>query len=291
MTDRSSVVDSYTPGHGNRGYQVESYFLDLTYRVSSDRLSGTATIEIRPDETLSRVILDLAGLTVSKVLIDGAPAKKFTLKSGKLSIVPATSLQPDRLCALQISYKGNPKPQRSPWGPLGWEELTDGALVASQPTGASSWFPCNDHPSSKASYRFQITTDSPYTVLANGALISRHVGGSLTTWLYEQREPMASYLATIHISQAPRVTLGERPISQTAVVPTTMRPKFDRDFARQSEMITLFERRFGPYPFASGYHVVITADPLEIPLESRGFSTLWRQPRHRPLHLRTTDRP
>lgn len=155
------ALDPYTPEHGNRGYQVESYFLDLTYRVSSNRLAGTATIEIRPDEPLRRVLLDLAGLTVTKVLINGTPAKKFTLKSGKLSIAPATSLQPDRLSALQISYKGNPKPQRSPWGSLGWEELTDGALVASQPTGASSWFPCNDHPSSKASYRFQITTDSP----------------------------------------------------------------------------------------------------------------------------------
>ena len=29
---------------------------------------------------------------------------------------------------------------------VGWEELTDGALVASQPIGAPSWFPCNDQP-------------------------------------------------------------------------------------------------------------------------------------------------
>ena len=32
------------------------------------------------------------------------------------------------------------------WGEVGWEELTDGVIVAGQPDGAPSWFPCNDRP-------------------------------------------------------------------------------------------------------------------------------------------------
>ena len=37
-------------------------------------------------------------------------------------------------------------------------------------------------------------------------------------------------------------------------------------------MMSLFCERFGPYPFAAGYTVVVTDDPLEIPLEAQGLS-------------------
>ncbi len=59
---------------------------------------------------------------------------------------------------VEVRYIGSPSPVRSHWGELGWEELDDGALVASQPIGAPSWFPCNDRPADKASYRIAVTT-------------------------------------------------------------------------------------------------------------------------------------
>ncbi|MDT5030891.1 MAG: hypothetical protein QOC94_1062, partial [Actinoplanes sp.] len=40
--DRSA--DSYLPGHGNGGYRVLHYDLDLDYRVVPNRLAGRATV-------------------------------------------------------------------------------------------------------------------------------------------------------------------------------------------------------------------------------------------------------
>ena len=74
---------------------------------------------------------------------------------------------------IAVRYGGTPRPIRSYWGEVGFEELTEGALVAGQPNGAASWFPCDDHPSAKASYRIQISTDNPYRAIANGELMSR----------------------------------------------------------------------------------------------------------------------
>jgi aminopeptidase N len=37
-------------------------------------------------------------------------------------------------------------------------------------------------------------------------------------------------------------------------------------------MMNLFIELFGPYPLANGYTVVVTDDPLEIPLEAQGIS-------------------
>ena len=272
-----SAGDVYTPQHGNGGYEVESYYLDLKYRVPSNNLRGLAVIAIRTVQPLEKLSLDLTGLSVTRVLAGGRPVKRFTARRGKLTVTFASRLEAGQSVALEISYGGNPRPTRSAWGLLGWEELEDGVLVASQPTGASTWFPCNDHPSSKAPYRFQVTTDSPYTVVANGKLISHRVAGSMATWVYQQDEPMASYLATLYIAQAPRIPLeaGSSGVRQSAVVPRNLRSAFDHDFARQHEMVALFERLFGPYPF-SDYKVLVTNDELEIPLESQGMSTFGR---------------
>ena len=34
--------------------------------------------------------------------------------------------------------------------PFGWVATQEGAMVANEPDGASTWFPANDHPSDKA---------------------------------------------------------------------------------------------------------------------------------------------
>ena len=96
-----------------------------------------------------------------------------------------------------VRYGGSPKPLRSLWGDVGFEELTDGVLVVGQPNGAASWFPCNDHPSAKASFHIRISTESRSRVVANGTLVSRRVRASQTVWTYEQPEPTSSYLVTI----------------------------------------------------------------------------------------------
>ena len=57
-----------------------------------------------------------------------------------------------------------------PDGPTGWEELTDGVLVAAQPHGAPTWFPCNDRMADKATYRVTVRTDPGYRVVSNGTL-------------------------------------------------------------------------------------------------------------------------
>lgn len=172
-----------------------------------------------------------------------------------------------------MQYAGAPKPVRGPWGEVGWEELTEGSLVASQPNGAASWFPCDDHPSSKASYRISIATDTPYYTLANGDLVGKQTKAGQTTWIYEQTEPMASYLATVQIGRYQKHQLTDRhaPVPMHAVLPTRLRAAFDHDFARQPQMMSVFSDLFGPYPFQS-YSVVVTEDELEIPIEAQGIS-------------------
>ena len=267
------VLDDYLPKNGNSGYRVSRYELDLEYKVAINRLSGSATITAVTLTELQQLTLDLSSaLAVSKVSVNGKRAAHFSCRGGKLRIRLASKLATGAALSIVVRYGGSPKPLRSLWGDVGFEELSDGVLVAGQPNGAASWFPCNDHPSAKAAFRIQVSTESRYRVVANGKLVSRRVRASQTVWTYEQPEPTSTYLVTLQIGVYEMARLARTPVLIQAALPERLRRDFDHDFARQPEMMELFVELFGPYPLANGYTIVVTDDPLEIPLEAQGIS-------------------
>ncbi len=204
--------------------------------------------------------------------MNGKRPAHFGCYGGKLHVGLASALPAGAELSVVVRYGGSPRPVRSLWGDVGFEELSDGVLVAGQPNGAASWFPCDDHPSAKASYRIRVSTESPYTVIANGALVSRQARAAQTVWTYEQPEPTSTYLATLQIGMYEMAQLTEAPVPMRAALPERLRRNFDHDFGRQPEMMKLFIELFGPYPLSSGYTVVVTDDDLEIPLEAQGIS-------------------
>ena len=274
--DRKSVapvIDPYLPNNGNFGFRVSRYELSLEYKVESNRLSGIANITAVTLASLNWFTLDLSDdLSVTKVEVNGRRPAKFRTVNGKLHITLADQLPAGAAMKVTVRYGGNPRPIKSNWGTVGFEELTEGALVAGQPNGAASWFPCDDHPSSKASYRIAISTDSPYRVVANGELVSRKTRAAQTAWVYELAEPTSTYLITLQIGRYESVRLAKSPVPMSAALPQRLIRNFEYDFGRQPQMMQLFTRLFGPYPLSTGYTVVVTDDELEIPLEAQGIS-------------------
>lgn len=267
------VIDPYLPGTGNFGYRVSRYDLELEYKVAINRLSGAATITAVTLAELKTFSLDLSGaLSVSKVIVNGRRPAHYRASVDKLHITLPERLPAGAAMTIAVRYGGTPRPIRSLWGEVGFEELTDGVLVAGQPNGASSWFPCDDHPSAKASFRVQIATESPYFALANGKLLARRARAGMTTWVYEQAEPTSTYLITLQIGMYERHRMAKNGVEIFAVLPRRLRDDFDHDFGRQPQMMKLFTKLFGPYPLTTGYTVVVTDDDLEIPLEAQGIS-------------------
>jgi len=267
------VIDPYLPGTGNFGFRVSRYELDLEYKVAINRLTGSATITATTLAELGSFTLDLSpALSVAKVAVNGKRPNNFRTSNGKLHISLADRLPAGAAMTIVVRYGGTPRPIRSLWGEVGFEELTEGVLVAGQPNGAASWFPCDDHPAAKASFGIQISTESPYFVLANGELLNRRVRAGMTTWTYEQAEPTSTYLVTLQIGVYERHRIAKNGVDIHAVAPERLRRTVEHDFGRQGQMMKLFTKLFGPYPLDSGYTVVVTDDDLEIPLEAQGIS-------------------
>lgn len=177
--------------------------------------------------------------------------------------------------SVEVAYSGSPSPRRSRWGTVGWEELADGSLVAGQPIGAPTWFPCNDRPDDRAKYRITIATDAGYLGVATGVPgpVQRRGGREVRT--YSTDVPTATYLAAVHVgryaSLRSEATYGPRDAEMLLVCPPSLRSKARRFFAPVDDMMRAFERWFGPYP-QEIYTIVLTEDDLEIPLEAQGMA-------------------
>ncbi|WP_159614837.1 M1 family metallopeptidase [Glutamicibacter sp. JC586] len=267
------ILDDYTKHYGSGTYTVEHYDVNLVVKLASNHLDGRATLLIRALEDLNEIELNLNGLKVSKATCQG---RKVSVgkKHHRVVVSTPSQVKAGEHIELQLRYAGNPSVDNSLWGEVGWEELTDGVLVSGQPVGASTWFPCNDHPSHKSSYRFEISTDAGYRVVANGNLISHRRAATRETWVHEQREPMATYLATLQIGRYREISFDRGGHLVAYAVPGTDLPVRGA-FAKQGDMAEIFEKKFGPYPFEH-YKIVVVDDELEIPLEAQGMSIFGR---------------
>lgn len=261
-------ADPYVPGHGDTGFDAVHYDLTLVYDVDGNRLTGTARVDCVAREAVDELGFDLFHLTVSKVTLDGH-STKHRVRRGKVVVRPDHGISAGQAFSVSVRYSGHPRPVKTRrLGTAGWEELTDGSIVAGQPHGAPSWFPCNDRPSNKATYRVSVTAPADYHVVANGVLARKRRRSGSVTWVYEQQEPMATYLATVHVGRY-EVRSYDGPVPACAVLPRRLLRRYSVAFGRQPEMIETFSDLFGTYPFPS-YTVVVTDDDLEMPLEGRG---------------------
>ncbi len=117
---------------------------------------------------LDSLRLDLVGLKAARVRVDGEKRTSFRQSNRRLTVTPPAPIAAGQEFRVSVRYSGSPGPRTSRWGQVGWEHLEDGILVASQPVGAPTWYPCNDRPSDKARYRIELTLEEGYTVAATG---------------------------------------------------------------------------------------------------------------------------
>ncbi|HEY8473920.1 MAG TPA: M1 family metallopeptidase [Natronosporangium sp.] len=256
----TGLGDPYFPELGNVGYQVDHYHLRVDYDPASKQLTGQATIRASAIDHLPWFSLDLAGLTVAGVTVDGQPAT-IEQRDEKLVVRPVERVDSGSEFVVVVDYGGVPEPLRSAaLGDNGFQHSDEGAFVIGQPQSASTWFPVNDHPIDKATYTIEVTAPADLVALSNGVPTGQHTADGKTTWRWEERTPMASYLATLVIGDY-RVdaTIHQGKPLVTAVhadLPTAV----DAQLARTGEIADTLADWFGPYPLEA-YGGIALADP------------------------------
>jgi aminopeptidase N len=262
------IGDPYYPEDGNRGYDVDAYSLDLDYYPEARSIRTTASIRATADKGLRRFSLDLLGLTVTRVRVDGQPAGFDRRRAHELVIRPSRAIRPGRLFTVDVDYHGTPADaDLGDAVDSGWFDAdTPGAgFIAGEPHSCTLWYPCNDHPTDKATFELRATVPRPFAVVSNGVQLptepsQRANGDAVRTFHWRLDEPTATYLTTIYVDriQFDRSTLpGGIPVV-SAYGPDAGRAR-QRE-AKLPEILRVLSARWGPYPAPAAGGIFVDGD-------------------------------
>jgi aminopeptidase N len=302
--------DAYFPFAGNGGFDIRHYDLDLTYSPPDaapaplvGHLDGVATIDLVATQDLDRFNLDLRGMDVEAITVNGKRAAEIAPPSDgeeiegaaywqvqdnaervwELTIQPRPRLKKGERATVAIRYSGDTTRPTDIEGVLyGWVTTRDGAMVVGEPEGNMTWYPVSDHPTDKATYTFEITVPEGKVAVANG-LQTREptTENGWTTWYWDAPDTQASYLATGSVGDfelrssetddgLPIVDAVDRDITGN------QRTTTEASLALQPEMIAFFEETFGSYPFNS-YGSIVDDDTVGYALETQTRPVYSRQ--------------
>ena len=300
--------DSYFPLAGNGGYDVTHYDLEIDYEPPvatvpethtaqlRGQLQGVATIDLVATQDLDRFNLDLRGMSVSAMTINGKAAtgvqppaagveidgaaywqvQDDDTRRWELTVQPRPKLKAGESARLVVSYGGETaRPTDIEEALYGWVTTRDGAMVVGEPEGSMTWYPVSDHPRDKATYSFEITVPEGKTAVANGLPARDPVtANGKTTWFWNAPDLQASYLTTASVGD-----FVQRPVTTSASgvpildfvdskVTANNVAVTNASLALQPRMIDFFESRFGPYPFNS-FGSIVDNDTVGYALETQ----------------------
>lgn len=263
--------DPYFPKMGNGGYDATHYDLDLKVNPKTRMLNASTTMAAKATQDLNSFNLDFQGFDISRITVNGKEAQ-FQRKDGELTVSPQDGIAQGQDFKVQVDYAGKPESYNSPYAPIpiGWNSIADGSYVLSEPDGASHWFPVNDHPRDKASYSFKVTVPNEYQAVCNGVLQEKQQHGDSTSYVWEAKEQMASYLATVNVGKfVEQSAVSPQGVPITNFFPASIAKKAESDFGRVPEMMDFFTKRYGDYPFSSYGNLVVDASVGGAALETQ----------------------
>lgn len=256
-----TLGDPLISGLGNTGIDVQHYDLDLAFDLDAGTLSGTATLTIRAlYHQLSTFSLDATGLAVEGVTVGGAEVP-FAAKEHKLIVQLPAPLDYGTVFDLAIRYHAAPQPVQSPYMPFfktGMHLDSSRVYTLNEPEGANTWFPCNDHPTDRATYDLALTVPAGLDAISNGTRIADTPSDDGThTIRWRMDAPMSSYLVLVAVGDYAVIedqTPDGIPLQHYAYPDSVEAGR--ALFASTGESLDTFADLFGPYPFGAYGHVV-----------------------------------
>ena len=233
---------------------VLHYNLNFDLNAKDKILKGDVTIKgVVNDAGLKQIDLNFYdNMKISMLTLNGS-STGYSEKGTTLSI-PLNNTNIDTF-TVRVVYEGTPK--RLGFSSFVFGEINGRSCVynLSEPTYASTWFPCDDRPDDKATYDIKITNDSSEVSASNGKLISVTTNGNRRTYYWKTVYPTSTYLICLYSSNY--VNFSDKYISQNkadtmAVEYYAFPNQADEakiDFKENTAMIDFFAKKFGEYPF------------------------------------------
>lgn len=243
-------------------FDVSDYAIALDIPDSGATIHAVATLTVTRSGRADTLTLDLLDLTVNRVTVDGRSVN-FVRRPESIAIPLPAKRGTTATYVVAVDYGGAVKD--------GLIARVDSAGRSTYfgdnwPNRARHWIPSIDHPSDKATVTWRVTAPSSQTVVANGRLVStRPARGSTrteTVWRETRRIPV--YLMVVAVAPLSRFDLGDtacglaeaqRCVPQFVYTAPEQRDMLPGPFARAGEIVQLFGRLVGPFPYEKLAHL------------------------------------
>lgn len=254
------------PNVGTADFDVEHYEVEMDYRGNDD-ISAVTTVTATAAGALATIRLDLEGMTVDAVTVNGEDAS-FTREDDapatrhKLVIVPSAPVSGE--FTVEVTYHGAPGRHEDPDGSYeGWIPTDAGVVALGQPVGTMTWLPSNNTVGDKATYDIEVTAPTrtegqDLAVASSGNLVGRTaVDADRTRWSWDIATPLSTSMLVLAIGHLDvvesTVTLASgRTLSEWSFIDAGLdadtRANVDRMRGRIAPMLDWLETKLGPYP-------------------------------------------
>ncbi|WP_084206591.1 M1 family metallopeptidase [Segniliparus rugosus] len=261
-----SAGDPYFPQDGNGGYRVAHYDLALRVDPESKQVDGTMTITAVATKDLSSFNLDFADLGPVRTQVNGKPAAAAHAEETELVVTPDRPLPSGKPFTATVAYSFNEQEQADALGRPelpGWVRTTSGGVAKfGEPGGAEYWFPSNNTPGNKASFKLTLTVPEGWIGLGGGKETPAVTKDGWTTSVWDEPNPVAMYLVPLAVDHFD-VRRYALPAGQPVVVALNPdQPDYVRAAAdRYPEVMAFLQEKLGPYPHSGAGGIFIDPGP------------------------------
>lgn len=241
--DRSDTID------------ILHYSINLSMpNVASGSITANCVIDFSPKmNNISQITLDLLQLTVDSIKM-GNNLLTYTHNDTIIYANFPTNLNIGDSSSIQVFYRGQPQ-EDAMWGGFyvqGGYAFNLGVGFAANPHNYGRvWYPCFDNFVERATYSFQVSTDSTVAAFCNGSLSNENIVGTTRTRTWEMTTPIPTYLSCVAIADYEVVhqnysgLTGLVPIELVAKAADTTNMK--SSFTHLNDAMATYEYWFGPY--------------------------------------------
>lgn len=234
-------------------FHYDIFLTNINFTAKSIR--AQTTVQLIPKMELNRITLELKYLTVDSVFVDGNKTLGFW-QANDLLHIPAVNFTPADTIEVTVFYGGIPFHEA--WGGFhfsGNYAFNLGVGFESNPHNlGKTWFPCVDDFQDRATYNVAVRLPNNLTAICGGLLqYIENEGDGNSIWHWNIAQTIPTYLASVVVGDY--AMIADTFQGQQADIPISIycRPvdsvKVAGTFLHLKEILTIYENRFGPYPF------------------------------------------
>jgi len=232
-------------------YDLQNVLWKLSFDMGKGTIAGDATNTLILTENTATVQLSCADLDVSKVTVNGKPAK-FQTGDGALTVSLPQPGQAGQTLAIRALYTGAPV-NGLYFVPASRAFPAKTGMIYTQGEGEDNhfWLPMYDSPEDKATTECYVTVPKTWTAISNGALLGVKTHGTTKVFHYKMDQPYSTYLISLVAGEFSKGHEEWHGIPVDYYVPPGLEAEGMLSFGDTPKMIDLYSKLTGvDYPYA-----------------------------------------